>query len=259
MRRPIAKALLVLQLAARAARAAPRRARERQRRDPRLQRGRRRSNGTTRRASCGALDQLPSDLDEYTDCRTVIRSAQLAGRRQGKGSARGRRQRSVDTARAAEPGEEQRSIDERGSRRRPVHIGGQRVKPGATRRAVRGGRSRHRPSDARAGGADRARRAMAVGAAFAVQRRWPAHGGRGPRWTGSARECGVESHASAASTHASPRRRARRASREAVAPRCCTELDLRDQRSARGALVARSRSSATAASSSAPRRSSRSR
>ena len=25
----------------------------------------------------GALDQLPSDLDEYTDCRAVIRRAQL--------------------------------------------------------------------------------------------------------------------------------------------------------------------------------------
>src|SRR5213083_579654 len=34
-----------------------------------------------------ALDQLPSDLDEYTDCRAVIRSAQLgsAGKQRGGG------------------------------------------------------------------------------------------------------------------------------------------------------------------------------
>src|SRR4051812_6077963 len=32
-----------------------------------------------------ALDQLPSDLDEYTDCRAVIRDAELRSARKGNG------------------------------------------------------------------------------------------------------------------------------------------------------------------------------
>ena len=80
----------------------------------------------------GALDNLPSDLDEYTDCRTVIRRAQLAGAKgKGEGTPQGVVSR-VDHSAPLNP-DEQRSIDrgDRGSSE-PVHIAGTPIRPGAT-------------------------------------------------------------------------------------------------------------------------------
>jgi hypothetical protein len=74
-----------------------------------------------------ALDKLPSDLDEYTDCRAVIRSAELrsANKRQGgPGGAAG-----VDTASPPSP-DEQRKVAEAATSAGAVEIGGKRVTPG---------------------------------------------------------------------------------------------------------------------------------
>jgi hypothetical protein len=78
----------------------------------------------------GALEQLPSDLDEYTDCRAVIRRAQL-------GSAgdkhRGRKRPAVaDRVDATAPptAGEQREIAKASGSKRPVRIGGIGVRPG---------------------------------------------------------------------------------------------------------------------------------
>ena len=72
-----------------------------------------------------ALDKLPSDLDEYTDCRAVIRSAQLraAGGRKGGGPA------GVDTG-APVSADEQRKVDHAADAG-PVDIGGKSIVPGA--------------------------------------------------------------------------------------------------------------------------------
>ena len=93
-----------------------------------------------------ALEQLPSDLDEYTDCRSVIRRAQL-------GSAAGKRQASrkpsaaerVDTA-APPTGNEQQEIAKAAGSRGSVRIGGEGVRPGAQRSPVRLCRLRDRPA-----------------------------------------------------------------------------------------------------------------
>jgi hypothetical protein len=78
----------------------------------------------------GALDTLPSDLDEYTDCRSVIRRAQLAG-------ARGKDKRDpgvldrVDRTKPPSTGE-QDSINKAARSPGPVRVGGTPIKPGAT-------------------------------------------------------------------------------------------------------------------------------
>jgi hypothetical protein len=77
-----------------------------------------------------ALDQLPSDLDEYTDCRAVIRRAQL-------GSAGGKHRSAkpdavadrVDAATPPTPGEEG-EIAKATKADEPVRIGGTGVRPG---------------------------------------------------------------------------------------------------------------------------------
>jgi hypothetical protein len=71
-----------------------------------------------------ALDKLPSDLDEYTDCRAVIRSAQLAGRRHAGGAG----------AAAATPPNpsEQKKIDAAARSGGPVNVGGKALRPGAS-------------------------------------------------------------------------------------------------------------------------------
>jgi hypothetical protein len=77
-----------------------------------------------------ALDQLPSDLDEYTDCRAVIRSAQLrsAGKQRGGGHG------ILDKVDAASPPsrEEERKIAKAAGSGAPVKIGGKGVRPGET-------------------------------------------------------------------------------------------------------------------------------
>ena len=78
----------------------------------------------------GALDQLPSDLDEYTDCRSVIRRAQLgsAGDRHRKAKPDAVADR-VDAAAPATAGEEGEIAKATGADE-AVRIGGTGVRPG---------------------------------------------------------------------------------------------------------------------------------
>ena len=80
----------------------------------------------------GALEQLPSDLDEYTDCRSVIRRAQLGSasskrRPSGKPSAAER----VDAG-APPTGDEQQRIAKATGSSGSVRIGGEGVQPGSS-------------------------------------------------------------------------------------------------------------------------------
>ena len=80
----------------------------------------------------GALEQLPSDLDEYTDCRSVIRRAQL-GSAGDKRRAR-RPASAADRVDAATPpsGEEQQEIARAAGSDDPVRIGKVGVRPGGS-------------------------------------------------------------------------------------------------------------------------------
>lgn len=114
-----------------------------------------------------ALDKLPSDLDEYTDCRAVIRSAELrsANKRIPSGAA-------PSTAPAS--AQEQSAIDKAAKSGAPVNVGGKGIKPGA------GGA----PFKAAGFGTDLPPLVLAVlvalagamiaGSVMAVRRRWPA-------------------------------------------------------------------------------------
>ena len=78
----------------------------------------------------GALEQLPSDLDEYTDCRSVIRRAQL-----GSAAAKRRPSRKPSAAERVDSGspptgDEQREIAKAAGSRGSVRIGGEGVRPG---------------------------------------------------------------------------------------------------------------------------------
>lgn len=84
----------------------------------------------------GALEQLPSDLDEYTDCRAVIRRAQL-----GSASSKSRSAREPSAAErvdAASPptGDEQRKINKAAGTSAPVRIGDKGVRPGEDAQAL---------------------------------------------------------------------------------------------------------------------------
>jgi hypothetical protein len=122
----------------------------------------------------GALRQLPSDLDEYTDCRSVIRNAQLAGAH-GKGD-KGARKSAAGRVNAAAPpsaDEEQKLSHAADAGGGKVRIGGEPLSPGA----------RGAPLAATGLGTDLPTSmllllialgvAMAAGAVFAIQRRWP--------------------------------------------------------------------------------------
>jgi len=80
-----------------------------------------------------ALQQLPSDLDEYTDCRSVIRGAQLgtAGRHHVK-RTKGVASR-IDTTAPPSAGEEARIGKAAGSEG-TVRVGGTVVSPGSSAR-----------------------------------------------------------------------------------------------------------------------------
>jgi hypothetical protein len=80
----------------------------------------------------GALEQLPSDLDEYTDCRAVIRRAQL-GAAAAKSHAK-RKPSTVERVDGATPptGDEQQKIDKAAGSRGSVRIGGSGVRPGGS-------------------------------------------------------------------------------------------------------------------------------
>jgi hypothetical protein len=77
-----------------------------------------------------ALHNLPSDLDEYTDCRAIIRAAQLAAARRGHGKVG----RGPSAAASSGPptADEQRRVDEATHSPGAVKVGGLRVEPGAT-------------------------------------------------------------------------------------------------------------------------------
>jgi hypothetical protein len=123
----------------------------------------------SQRELAGALDNLPSDLDEYTDCRTVIRRAQLSG-------SHGRRDKDPGVLslvdKAAPPSHnERRELDRASGVAGPVPIGGKAIKPGGT------------PLRAAGVGADLPSyvlawliglgAAMLCGALLAFRRRWP--------------------------------------------------------------------------------------
>ena len=78
----------------------------------------------------GALEQLPSDLDEYTDCRAVIRRAQLgsAGDKH-RGAKRPAVADRVNAAAPPTPGAEG-EIAKASKTDDPVRIGGTGVRPG---------------------------------------------------------------------------------------------------------------------------------
>ena len=123
----------------------------------------------------GALDNLPSDIDEYTDCRTVIRRAQLAG---AKGKGKGKPQGVVSRVDHSAPVNPERAAQHRSRDSRQVGAGahrGLRDQARGDRGTVRRGWSRHRPSNLRPGGACRAWRRDGVGRRR-VQRRWPTRG-----------------------------------------------------------------------------------
>lgn len=120
----------------------------------------------------GALDNLPSDLDEYTDCRTVIRQAQLGGARGKGGHKEGRVARLVDTKKPPSA-EEQGKIEQATKSPHGVRIGGQTVHPGAAGATLAGTGGTDLPPLMLAALIGLAA-AMVSGAAFAARRRWPA-------------------------------------------------------------------------------------
>jgi hypothetical protein len=75
-----------------------------------------------------ALDKLPSDLDEYTDCRAVIRSAELASARKHKGGSGV--PGTVDTT-SPPSAAEQRRLHDAAKGAGSVDVGGQGITPGA--------------------------------------------------------------------------------------------------------------------------------
>jgi hypothetical protein len=72
-----------------------------------------------------ALDQLPSDLDEYTDCRRVIRNAELRSAKKKEGPGPG----NVDTA-SPPSADEQKKLHDATKSAGPVKIGGKGITPG---------------------------------------------------------------------------------------------------------------------------------
>ena len=78
----------------------------------------------------GALEQLPSDLDEYTDCRSVIRRAQLGSA--GDKHRAAKRPAAADRVDAGAPPtpHEQREIAKARGSDESVRIGGTGVRPG---------------------------------------------------------------------------------------------------------------------------------
>ena len=121
----------------------------------------------------GALGQLPSDLDEYTDCRSVIRAAQLAGAR-GKSASAKKGVASRVNAAAPPSAQEQKRLAQATTGSGTVKVGGKPIEPG----------SNGSPLKTAGFGTDVPASVVVVlvllglvmlaGAGFAVQRRWPA-------------------------------------------------------------------------------------
>ena len=120
----------------------------------------------------GALEQLPSDLDEYTDCRAVIRRAQLGSA--GNKRRAPRKTSAAERVDAGSPptGGEQQQIDKAAGAGGSVRIGGQGVRPGASREAVRLRGLRDGPAALHPDRAGRARGSLcAAGLAMGARRR----------------------------------------------------------------------------------------
>jgi hypothetical protein len=128
----------------------------------------------------GALEQLPSDLDEYTDCRAVIRRAQLNA---ASGKSRAKRPKStVDRVDAGSPpsGDEQKEIAKAAGSGGSVKVGGTGVTPGQSAK----------PFDSAGFGTDlpslvlivllALAGALLTALALATRRRLDAGGGEGP-------------------------------------------------------------------------------
>jgi hypothetical protein len=81
-----------------------------------------------------ALDKLPSDLDEYTDCRAVIRSAELASARKHKGGSGV--PGTVDTT-SPPSAAEQRRLHDAAKGAGSVEVGGRGITPGASAAPVK--------------------------------------------------------------------------------------------------------------------------
>ena len=79
-----------------------------------------------------ALEQLPSDLDEYTDCRSVIRRAQLGSAGDKRTAAARRRDRRAGRRGLAAHRRGAARSPRRPARATPVRIGGAGVRPGAS-------------------------------------------------------------------------------------------------------------------------------
>jgi hypothetical protein len=89
----------------------------------------------SQRELSGALDTLPSDLDEYTDCRSVIRGAQLAGARGGgpAGEKHGKAgDRGARVAREQPTSNEATEIDRTSRSKTAVKVGRSLIRPGET-------------------------------------------------------------------------------------------------------------------------------
>jgi hypothetical protein len=121
----------------------------------------------------GALGQLPSDIDEYTDCRSVIRAAQLSGA--GGKSATATKGVASRVNGAAPPSEgEQKQLAQATGSGSNVQIGGKPIGPGTGAAPLTtAGFGTDVPASVVVVLAILGL-AMLAGAGFAVQRRWPA-------------------------------------------------------------------------------------
>jgi hypothetical protein len=124
----------------------------------------------SQRELSAALDQLPSDLDEYTDCRSVIRSAQLAGARK---KGRGKGVLGLVDTKAPATSDEQRQLRQGSRDADEVDVGGRRVQPGDSGAAfAAAGLGTDLPATV-LGMLVVLALAMVAGAGYAAQRRWP--------------------------------------------------------------------------------------
>jgi hypothetical protein len=121
----------------------------------------------------GALGELPSDLDEYTDCRSVIRAAQLSGARGKNATRKGGLAARVNGA--APPSEqEQKELAQATGSGGKVRIGGKPIVPGANASPLTtAGFGTDVPAPVIVVLAILAL-VMLAGTGFAFQRRWPA-------------------------------------------------------------------------------------
>jgi hypothetical protein len=121
----------------------------------------------------GALRQLPSDLDEYTDCRSVIRAAQLAGAGKPAASAKKSVAGLVNSASPPSASEQKQLAQATGSGG-TIKVGGKPIEPGSSAGPLNtAGFGTDVPASVVVVLAILAL-AMLAGTGFAARRRWPA-------------------------------------------------------------------------------------